>query len=69
METYIIRIYRRRDDSPEAVVGVSEHVETGEKEGFRSLTQLNRILLRSDPGDTQAQKKTTIPETPRPIDP
>ena len=56
MEIYIIRIYQRRDNNLEAIVGMSEHVETGEKKGFRSLTQLNRILLRTDSGNAHANE-------------
>ena len=62
METYIIRIYQRRDDRPEAVVGVSEHIQTGEKSGFRSLTLVNRILLRTDPGDAHASQDDGLPD-------
>jgi hypothetical protein len=48
METYIIRIYRRLANRPEQIVGVSEHVETGEKNRFENFQQLSGIILNSE---------------------
>ena len=48
METYIIRIYRRLVNRPEQIIGVSEHVETGEKNKFENFQHLSGILLDSE---------------------
>lgn len=53
MDTYIIRIYRRRNGRPQQVVGVSEHVETGSRKSFQNMHQLNCILLNKDYEGTQ----------------
>ena len=56
METYILRIYRRSADRPEQIVGVSEHVETGERKRFQNVYQLSQILLDSEPEYRQPDK-------------
>ena len=48
MDTYLIRIYRRLANRPEQIIGVSEHVETGEKNKFENFQQLSGILLDSE---------------------
>ena len=55
METYIIRIYRRLVNRPEQIIGVSEHVETGEKNQFDNFQQLSGIIL--DSGSSIRQHK------------
>jgi hypothetical protein len=44
MENYILRIYRRDECQPDAVVGLVEPVESGEIQPFRTLTELKAIL-------------------------
>ena len=56
METYIIRIYRRLVDRPKQIIGVSEHVETGEKNKFENFQQLRDILLDSESNIRQYKK-------------
>jgi len=45
VETYIIRIYRRSQDGSEAIVGIFECVETGEKKQFVNNNQLKEIVV------------------------
>ena len=59
METYIVRIYRRLADRPEQTIGVSEHVETGEKNQFENFQQLSRIILNSESNINQHKKDRT----------
>jgi hypothetical protein len=56
METYIIRIYRWSPGGAEPIVGIAEHVETGEKIRFINYQELNGILTR--PQSTPAQDDT-----------
>jgi hypothetical protein len=68
METYIIRIYRRLVNRPEQIIGVSEHVETGEKNQFKNFQQLSSIILASKSSNRQpkrdrAKKKDGEPAT------
>ncbi len=57
METYILRIYRHSADQPEQVTGISEHVETGEKQRFENFQQLNEIIIDSVLKPEQRKKK------------
>ena len=56
METYIIRIYRRLVNQPEQITGVSEYVETGEKNRFENFQQLSGIILDSKSSIRQHKK-------------
>ena len=47
METFIVRIYYRLIGKPENIVGITEHVETGEKKRFENCQQLNGIILQT----------------------
>ena len=55
METFIIRIYHRLIDKPENIVGITEHVETGEKQAFKDLKNLCEII--NDPKSGQKKHK------------
>lgn len=44
METYIVRIYRKRTNSANGIVGKVENVELQEEKGFGSAEELCRIL-------------------------
>ena len=44
MENYIIRIYRRDDQNPDDVIGMVERVEWGDRQPFRGLSELCKIL-------------------------
>jgi hypothetical protein len=44
MQCYIVRIYRREPDDPEALVGIAEEVETRSSRPFTSFSELRTIL-------------------------
>lgn len=47
-QSYIVRIYRRGEASPDELVGLVERVETGREAAFHSFEEL-RIVLASQP--------------------
>lgn len=44
-ESYVVRIYRRSPNSPGRVAGTVEIVGAGGERSFRTLRELQRILL------------------------
>ena len=44
MENYIVRIYRRDDQNPDDVIGMVERVEWDDRQPFRGLSELCKIL-------------------------
>ena len=46
MDSYLIRIYRRDKENPEAIVGIIEEIGTGEKQSFKNLSELNSIITK-----------------------
>ena len=52
IESYIVRIYRRKETATHALVGVVEEVEDGEKKPFTTLEELWKILnpVKREPG-------------------
>jgi hypothetical protein len=47
METYIVRVYRARPEDMGSVSGVIEDIESGEKESFHSINELETMLAHS----------------------
>jgi hypothetical protein len=48
MDSYLIRIYRRDKKNPEAIVGIIEEIDTGEKHSFKNLSELNSIIIKPE---------------------
>lgn len=44
-DSYVVRIYRRDPRAPARVVGTVEVVASGSEVGFRSLRELEQVLL------------------------
>ena len=44
MENYIVRIYRRDEQNPDDVIGMVERVEWDDRQPFRGLSELCKIL-------------------------
>ena len=44
MDSYLIRIYRREKDNPESIVGIIEEIGTKEKDSFKNLSELGKII-------------------------
>jgi hypothetical protein len=47
MQTYVLRIYRARPEDEGSVYGVIEDIESGHKECFNSLVDLQAMLAHS----------------------
>lgn len=44
MDSYLIRIYRHKKDSPEAIVGTIEEIGAEERQSPKNLSALSRII-------------------------
>jgi hypothetical protein len=44
MSSYLTRIYRRNKDNPDDIVGIVEDIDTGRKQPFKNLSELNKII-------------------------
>lgn len=47
MQTYIVRVYRARPEDMGSVSGFIEDIESGEKESFHSINELETMLALS----------------------
>ena len=47
MQTYIVRVYRARPDNDGSVCGMIEDIESGQKQFFNSLINLQSMLADS----------------------
>ncbi len=47
MQNYIVRVYRARPEDVESVSGVIENIESGQKESFNNIDELETILAHS----------------------
>lgn len=47
MQNYIVRVYRARPEDVESISGFIEEIESGEKETFHSMDELQAILAHS----------------------
>jgi hypothetical protein len=47
MQNYIVRVYRTRPEDMESVSGVIENIESGQKESFNTIDELQTILAHS----------------------
>ena len=47
MQTYIVRVYRARPEDEGSVSGIIEDIESGQKEFFKSLIDLQSKLAHS----------------------
>ena len=63
MQTYIVRVYRARPEDEGSVSGVIEDVESGQKEFFKSLIDLQSKLAHSIGNGQLELSDMTIQET------
>jgi len=47
MQTYIVRVYRARPEGMGSMSGVIEEIESGQKESFHSINELETVLAQS----------------------
>ncbi len=66
MDSYIIRIYRRDIDKPEAVLGVLEKTRDGTQQPFHSRDELWNLLAEDPNRDKKIKKKTSKATNQRP---
>jgi len=57
MNSYLVRVYRRKEDNPRVLVGVVEEPGGNGKRAFTNLYELWEILNPVQNGETQAQKR------------
>jgi len=50
MDSYIVHIYRQREEDPEELAGIVEIVGRGEKKPFLSFDELRKILILHSTG-------------------
>ena len=46
MDSYLIRIYRRDKNNPEAIIGIIEEIGTDKKDSFGNLSELSTIISK-----------------------
>lgn len=56
MDSYLIRIYRRDKENPEAIVGIIEEIGADRKEPFKNISELCDIIVQQR-GDKDRIKK------------
>lgn len=47
MKNYIVRVYRARPDNLDSVSGIIEDSESGQKESFHNIKELQTLLAHS----------------------
>jgi hypothetical protein len=61
MDSYVIRIYRKKEDNPRHLIGIVEKVGIGERKVFSNLNELWSILnpgkRSADRADSQKPRK------------
>ena len=57
MDSYLIRIYRRDKENPEAIIGIIEEIGSGKKQSFGNLSELTTIISKGK--GTQASPLAT----------
>ena len=50
MDSYLIRIYRRDKENPEAIVGIIEEIGAEKKQSFGNLSELATIITKPKRG-------------------
>lgn len=58
MENYIVRIYRRDQDSPSEIAGLVELVEAKKKQAFKNIDELSQILCSTENKKISGKKKS-----------
>ncbi len=60
METYIVRIYRRKEGEPETFIGDVEKAGVDERKVFHNSNSLLEILTTPDKSKSSGKKSTRI---------
>ena len=62
MDSYLVRIYRREKDNPEAIVGTIEEIGAKKIQSFKNLSELSRIITTPKKRKRRTTKKKSISE-------
>ena len=68
MQTYVVHVYRARQEDSKAIAGVIEDVASGQKEAFNGLNHLHSKLTHSIE-HAQLELKGLVPEESIPFSP
>ena len=68
MHTYIVRVYRARPEGEGSVSGIIEDIESGQKQSFNSLVDLQSKLAHSI-GKGQLEPSDLVPQELLALDP
>ena len=63
MDSYLIRIYRREKDNPEAIVGTIEEIGAQEIQSFKNLSELSKVITVPKKRRRRTTKKKSISES------
>ena len=63
MDSYLIRIYRREKDNPEAIVGTIEEIGAQETYTFKNLSELSKVITVPKKRRRRTAKKKNISES------
>ena len=47
MQNYVLRVYRTHPTDAESVIGIIEYIDSGHKEPFHSISELQSMLAHS----------------------
>jgi len=63
MDSYLIRIYRREKDNPDAIVGTIEEIGVQKIQPFKNLSDLSKIIAVPKQRIRRTTKKKSISES------
>ncbi|MBW1858014.1 MAG: hypothetical protein JRI42_07070 [Deltaproteobacteria bacterium] len=58
MDSYLIRIYRRDKENPEAIVGIIEEIGADRKEPFKNISELCDIIVQQRGNKARIKKSS-----------
>lgn len=62
MDSYLVRIYRREEDNPEAIVGTIEEIGDKKIQSFKNLSELSKVITVPKKRRRRTTKKKSISE-------
>ena len=62
MDSYLVRIYRREKDNPEAIVGTIEEIGAKKIQSFKNLSELSKVITVPKKRRRRTTKKKSISE-------
>ena len=62
MDSYLVRIYQREKDNPEAIVGTIEEIGAKKIQSFKNLSELSKVITVPKKRRRRTTKKKSISE-------